>query len=134
MLQGSRSVGRVRGCHSARVGNQQQHLLLRRRRQTLENDRRVWSAANSKSQLIETTSIPVRLFVSIRITFLLDLGKQTFDVVIEACGVVDVLREGFTSLRPGGAYILVGLVHPNSALPFTAEDLIRKCATLIGDY
>lgn len=57
---------------------------------------------------------------------------KTFDVVMEVCGVADVLRDGLKALRPGGVYVLIGLVHPKSSLPFTAEDLIRKCVTLIG--
>ncbi|XP_065175166.1 D-altritol 5-dehydrogenase-like [Sycon ciliatum] len=54
------------------------------------------------------------------------------DAVIEVCGHKSVLQEGFRCLRPGGHYVLVGLVHPDSALPITAEDIIRKCATITG--
>ena len=56
------------------------------------------------------------------------------DVVIEVCGVPDVVDEGIRYLRPGGLYIFVGMVHPDSKLNITGETLIRKCLTLKGSY
>jgi len=56
-----------------------------------------------------------------------------YDVALEVCGVVAAVRQAVPLLRPGGALVLVGLVHPRSDLGgLTAEALIRKCATLVG--
>lgn len=57
---------------------------------------------------------------------------DSVDVVVEVCGVKSVVKQGLTLLRPGGQYILVGLVHPDSQLDITAETLIRKCLTVRG--
>ena len=54
------------------------------------------------------------------------------DVVIEVCGNAQALNEGYRLLRPRGFYYLTGLVHPDSKIPFTAEDVIRKCLTIKG--
>ncbi len=58
--------------------------------------------------------------------------EGSVDVVIEACGIPSVLTDGVSYLRPGGLYLLVGMVHPNSQLPITGEQIIRKCLTLKG--
>ena len=43
------------------------------------------------------------------------------------------MRQAVPLLRPGGALVLVGLVHPRSDLGgLTAEAVIRKCASLVG--
>jgi putative phosphonate catabolism associated alcohol dehydrogenase len=60
-----------------------------------------------------------------------ELGGRV-DAVFEVAGVKELIPEGLALLRPGGFYGLVGLVHPDSALAITAEDLIRKCITLRG--
>lgn len=58
---------------------------------------------------------------------------QGYDVVIEVCGFAGVLPLGVSLLRPGGVYVLVGLVHPASSLAgLTAEQLIRKNACMVG--
>jgi putative phosphonate catabolism associated alcohol dehydrogenase len=54
------------------------------------------------------------------------------DAVIEVAGVSALLAQGVESLRVGGWYGLVGLVHPDSAFPFTAERVIRQCLALRG--
>ena len=36
------------------------------------------------------------------------------------------------ALKPGGVYVLVGMVHPQSKLDITAEQIIRKCITITG--
>lgn len=54
------------------------------------------------------------------------------DAVIEATGDASAVSNGIRLLRPGGYYVLVGLVHPDSRLGFTGEDLIRKCLTVVG--
>ncbi|EDO45577.1 predicted protein [Nematostella vectensis] len=61
------------------------------------------------------------------------LEKNSIDTVIEVCGVRQVLSEGIRVLRPGGTYVLVGMVHPDSRLDMvTAEQIIRKCLTIKG--
>jgi alcohol dehydrogenase len=56
-----------------------------------------------------------------------------FDVVLEVCGVVSAVRQALPLLRPGGALVLVGLVHPQSDLAgITGEAIIRKCASVVG--
>lgn len=54
------------------------------------------------------------------------------DCIIEVCGNPEVVPSGIKLLKPGGAYIFAGMVHPNSKLDFTGEQLIRKCLTIKG--
>jgi putative phosphonate catabolism associated alcohol dehydrogenase len=54
------------------------------------------------------------------------------DAVIEVAGVPSVVAEGVRLLRPGGFYALAGMVHPDSALEITGEEIIRKCLTIRG--
>ncbi len=63
-----------------------------------------------------------------------DLSRHhgTIDVVIEAAGTASVISEGLRLLRPGGHYILVGMVHPDSEFTITGESLIRGCVTMRG--
>ena len=35
-------------------------------------------------------------------------------------------------LKPGGLYLFVGMVHPNSKLDITGEQIIRKCLMIKG--
>ena len=60
------------------------------------------------------------------------LPAASVDVVIEVCGHPGAIEEGIRCLRPGGLYVLVGLVHPNSKLNLTGETIIRKCLTITG--
>jgi threonine dehydrogenase-like Zn-dependent dehydrogenase len=55
-----------------------------------------------------------------------------FDLVIEACGCSDVVKSGIRLLKPGGTYIFVGMVHPQSSFNVTGEQIIRKCLTIKG--
>lgn len=59
-------------------------------------------------------------------------GDNTVDVIIEVCGIRNVISEGIKLLRPGGVYVLVGMVHPDSKLDVTGEQIIRKCITVKG--
>lgn len=61
-----------------------------------------------------------------------DLPSHGADVVIEAAGVPALVPEGMRLLRPGGHYLLVGMVHPDSALHLTGEAVIRGCVSLRG--
>ena len=71
------------------------------------------------------------------ILFILDLNEisdqlNQFDCVIEACGVSDTVKDGIRLLKPGGAYIFVGMVHPKTSFELTGETIIRKCLTIKG--
>ncbi len=54
------------------------------------------------------------------------------DAVIEVAGDPSVVAEGITRLRPGGTYVLAGMVHPQSALNLTGETIIKKCLRIVG--
>ncbi len=55
-----------------------------------------------------------------------------YDCVIEVCGNSDVVQDGIKLLKPGGAYIFAGMVHPKTKLNITGEQIIRKCLTIKG--
>jgi putative phosphonate catabolism associated alcohol dehydrogenase len=61
-----------------------------------------------------------------------DVASRRADVVIEAAGVPSIVKEGLRMLRPGGHYLFVGMVHPESALDITGEAIIRGCVSLRG--
>lgn len=61
-----------------------------------------------------------------------DVRPKCADVVIEAAGVPAIVNEGLRMLRPGGHYLFVGMVHPDSALSITGEGIIRGCVSLRG--
>ncbi|CAB4001770.1 alcohol dehydrogenase [Paramuricea clavata] len=60
------------------------------------------------------------------------LKDNSVDTVMEVSGVKKVFPEGMRVIKPGGFYTFVGLVHPNSQLDVTAEQIIRKCLTFRG--
>ncbi len=64
--------------------------------------------------------------------FILDQVGDGVDVVFEVAGLKELIPQGLALLRPGGDYILVGLVHPDSELKITAEQIIRKCLNIKG--
>lgn len=64
--------------------------------------------------------------------FILDQVGDGVDVVFEVAGLKELVPQGLALLRPGGDYILVGLVHPDSDLGITAEQIIRKCLHIKG--
>lgn len=57
---------------------------------------------------------------------------QGVDAVFEVAGVKELVSQGVDVLRCGGFYALVGLVHPDSALSITGEQIIRKNLTIRG--
>ncbi len=61
-----------------------------------------------------------------------DISSDSVDAVIEVAGTSEVISEGIRILRPGGFYALAGLVHPESQIELTGEQLIRKCVTMRG--
>jgi len=54
------------------------------------------------------------------------------DVVIEVCGVPDVIPLGMEMLRIGGTYVLGGVVNPQALVTLDANLLLRKMLTLRG--
>ena len=48
------------------------------------------------------------------------------DVVIEVCGVPDVIPAGLRMLRAGGRYMLAGFVNPNADVTIDANMLVRS--------
>jgi putative phosphonate catabolism associated alcohol dehydrogenase len=54
------------------------------------------------------------------------------DVVIEVCGVPDVVTAGLKMLRVGGRYTLGGIVTPNANVTIDANMFVKKWITLRG--
>ena len=54
------------------------------------------------------------------------------DVVIEVCGVPDVIPQGLQMLRAGGRYVLGGLVNPNANVTIDANILVKSWITMRG--
>jgi threonine dehydrogenase-like Zn-dependent dehydrogenase len=52
--------------------------------------------------------------------------------VLEVAGVAALVPEGIRLLRIGGYYGFVGMVHPDSQLDLTGEQIIRKNLTIYG--
>lgn len=59
-------------------------------------------------------------------------APQGVDAIIEVAGDPQLVPMGIRLLRPGGHYVFVGMVHPQSALDITGEQIVRKCLTLRG--
>ena len=57
---------------------------------------------------------------------------EGMDAVIEVAGDPRLVPVGIRLLRAGGHYVFVGMVHPQSALELTGEQIVRKCLTLRG--
>ena len=60
------------------------------------------------------------------------IPEGSVEVVLETAGDPGVVPEGIRMIRPGGTYVWVGMVHPQSALNLTGEAVIRKCLTVHG--
>ena len=63
---------------------------------------------------------------------ILSVAENGVDAVVESAGVASLVPEGIRLLRTGGHYGLVGMVHPQSRLEITGEQIIRKCLTIHG--
>ena len=61
-----------------------------------------------------------------------DTPPEGLDAVFEVAGNADLIPAGVAALRPGGSYVFVGMVHPNTRLELTGEQIIRKCLTIRG--
>lgn len=88
----------------------------------------------NRFQLIEDFgAIPVDAKDAQKATqFILESTGDGVDTVFEVAGIKELISQGLTLLRPGGEYILVGLVHPDSEMGITAEQIIRKCIRIKG--
>lgn len=54
------------------------------------------------------------------------------DVVIEVCGVADVIALGLDLVRIGGTYVIAGLVSPGAHVTIDANRIVSKMLTLRG--
>ena len=54
------------------------------------------------------------------------------DAVLEVAGFSALVAEGIQLLRTGGFYGFVGMVHPNTPLDISGEQIVRKCLTIRG--
>ena len=54
------------------------------------------------------------------------------DAVIEVCGYPAVIPTGLQFLRPGGRYVLGGVVNPDSFVNIDVNQILRKLITLRG--
>jgi putative phosphonate catabolism associated alcohol dehydrogenase len=54
------------------------------------------------------------------------------DLVVEVAGSAEAVSQGIRVLRPGGSYLWAGMVHPETALTLTGEEVVRKCLTIRG--
>lgn len=54
------------------------------------------------------------------------------DVIIEVCGVPDVLPLGLELVRVGGTYIIAGMVSPGATVTLDANRFVKKMITLKG--
>lgn len=61
-------------------------------------------------------------------------GAGTADVVVEVAGVPQVVPAGVEALRPGGHYLLAGMVLPGPNLALGGESVVRKCLTIRGTH
>jgi len=87
----------------------------------------------SRFQIIkEFGAIPVDAKKENAIQSILDETNGGIDAVFEVAGIKQLVPQGVKLLRPGGDYILVGLVHPDSDLGITGEQIIRKCIRIKG--
>jgi threonine dehydrogenase-like Zn-dependent dehydrogenase len=60
------------------------------------------------------------------------VAERGVDAVLEVAGTATLVPEGIRLLRPGGYYGFVGMVHPQTQLDLTGEQVIRKCLTIYG--
>ena len=64
---------------------------------------------------------------------LLEKEANSMDCVLEVCGNSNAVPTGVKCLKPGGAYMFVGMVHPDTSLrQITGEHIVRKCLTVRG--
>ena len=54
------------------------------------------------------------------------------DAAFEVAGHSALVPDGVAALRAGGHYTFVGMVHPDTPLGITGDQVIRKCLTMRG--
>jgi threonine dehydrogenase-like Zn-dependent dehydrogenase len=59
-------------------------------------------------------------------------GNGGVDLVVEVAGSADAVPQGMRVLRPGGSYVWAGMVHPETTLALTGEEVVRKCLKIRG--
>jgi putative phosphonate catabolism associated alcohol dehydrogenase len=59
-------------------------------------------------------------------------GGGGVDLVIEVAGSAQAVAQGLAVLRPGGRYVWAGMVHPDTQLSLTGEEVVRKCLDIRG--
>jgi putative phosphonate catabolism associated alcohol dehydrogenase len=55
-----------------------------------------------------------------------------FDVAIEMAGTPAAFDLGFSQLRIGGKFVLIGAVFPSPPVPLPMEQIVRRCLTIQG--
>jgi putative phosphonate catabolism associated alcohol dehydrogenase len=59
-------------------------------------------------------------------------SPEGVDLVVEVAGSADAVTQGMQVLRPGGHYVWAGMVHPETALRLTGEEVVKKCLQIRG--
>jgi len=63
-----------------------------------------------------------------------DLNANTYDVVIDATGVIQVMNRAIDFARPGGTVLLFGVPPSGASMEFEAFKIFRKGLTLLSSY
>jgi len=63
---------------------------------------------------------------------LMEVSGSGVDLVVEVAGAAEVVPQGVHVLRPGGHYVWAGMVHPETRLGLTGEEIVRKCLHVRG--
>ena len=63
---------------------------------------------------------------------LLAAGSPGVDLVVEVAGAAEAVGQGMQILRVGGRYVWAGMVHPQTQLSLTGEEVVRKCVDIRG--
>ncbi len=75
-----------------------------------------------------------RIDVVVEVNFLpFSKNKRLIYTSPQVCGASSVINDGIRLLKPGGLYLFLGMVHPQSELNITGEQIIRKCLTIKGN-
>jgi threonine dehydrogenase-like Zn-dependent dehydrogenase len=59
-------------------------------------------------------------------------GAPAVDLVVEVAGSAEAISQGMQVLRPGGTYVWAGMVHPETRLALTGEEVVKKCVRIRG--